>query len=74
VGHDLSPLREPIDVATQTRMFDPGAYLGVEEIAAALDTSADWAIEVHEVRPRPSGAVSTHHVDDVVLRARKHAH
>jgi SAM-dependent methyltransferase len=74
VGHDLSPLREPIDVATQTRMFDPGAFLGVEEIAAALDTNTDWAIEVHEVRPRPSGAVSTHHVDDVVLRARKHAH
>jgi SAM-dependent methyltransferase len=73
VGHDLSPLRESIDVATQTRMFDPGAHLGVEEIAAALDSSPDWAIEVHEVRPRPSGAVSTHHVDDVVLRARKRA-
>jgi thioredoxin reductase/SAM-dependent methyltransferase len=71
VGHDLTPMRGPIDVAEQTRMFDPDAYLGVDEIAAALDESPDWKVEVHEIRPRPTGAASTHHVDDVVLRARR---
>lgn len=71
VGHDLTPIRQPIDVAEQTRMFDPDAYLGVEEIAAALADASDWKIELHETRPRPAGAASTHHVDDVVLRARR---
>jgi thioredoxin reductase/SAM-dependent methyltransferase len=71
VGHDLTPMREPIDAAEQTRMFDPDAYLGVDEIAAALVESPDWKVEVHEMRPRPPGASSAHHVDDVVLRARR---
>lgn len=71
VGHDLTPLREPIDVATQTRMFDPEAYVGVEEIAAAIAATDNWKIEVQETRPRPPGAASGHHVDDVVLRASK---
>ena len=69
VGHDLSPMREPVDPVEQTRMFDPEAYVGVEEVAAALATQDGWTVQVHETRPRPSGAVSTHHVDDVVLRA-----
>jgi thioredoxin reductase/SAM-dependent methyltransferase len=71
VGHDLTPMRETIDVVVQTRMFDPDAYLRVDEIAVALDQSPDWKVEVHETRPRPPGAASTHHVDDVVLRARR---
>jgi SAM-dependent methyltransferase len=71
VGHDLTPMREPIDVGVQTRMFDPDAYLGVDEVAAALDQSPDWKVEVHETRPRPPGAASTDHVHDVVLRARR---
>jgi thioredoxin reductase/SAM-dependent methyltransferase len=69
VGHDLAPVREPLDVTTQTRMYDPEAYVGVDEFAAALDDDASWKVEVHETRPRPPGAASTHHVDDVVLRA-----
>ncbi|GAA4875655.1 bifunctional NAD(P)/FAD-dependent oxidoreductase/class I SAM-dependent methyltransferase [Serinicoccus chungangensis] len=69
VGHDLTPLRDPVDPAEQTRMFDPGAYVGVEEVAAALEAEAGWRVEVWETRPRPAGAASTHHVDDVVLRA-----
>ncbi|WP_299518096.1 bifunctional NAD(P)/FAD-dependent oxidoreductase/class I SAM-dependent methyltransferase [uncultured Serinicoccus sp.] len=69
VGHDLSPLREPVDPAEQTLMFDPGAYVGAEEVAAALEAEAGWRVEVFETRPRPAGATSTHHVDDVVLRA-----
>jgi SAM-dependent methyltransferase len=71
VGHDLSPMREPVDVAQETRMYDPDAYLGVEEIANALAERPEWRIELHETRPRPPGAVTTHHVDDVVLRARR---
>lgn len=70
VHHDLTPLREPVEVATQTRMYDPEAFVGVEEIAAALAADPDtWLIETHETRQRPPGAASTHHVDDVVLRA-----
>lgn len=68
VGHDLTPLHHPVDVSTQTRVFDPGAYVGADEIAAALDDTA-WQIDIHGTRPRPPGAASTHHVDDVVLRA-----
>jgi SAM-dependent methyltransferase len=71
VGHDLTPLLGPFDMSAQTRMFDPGAYVGVEEIAAALREAEDWTIEVEETRDRPAGAASTHHVSDVVLRARK---
>lgn len=69
VGHDLTPLSEPLDVSTQSWMFDPGAYVGVEEIGAALEAGSGWSIEVYETRPRPAGAASTHHVHDVVLRA-----
>ena len=71
VGHDPTPMRQPIDVTQQTRMFDPDAYVGVDELAAALVASSEWKIETHDTRPRPVGAASTHHVDDVVLRARR---
>lgn len=69
VHHDLSPLRHPHDVAEQTRMYDPEAYVGIDQIRAALTASTDWTIEVDETRDRPPGAASTHHVSDVVLRA-----
>jgi SAM-dependent methyltransferase len=71
VAHDLAPMREPVDVAEQTRMFDPDAYVGVEEIAVAVKDDDAWEVEVLETRPRPPGAASSHHVDDVVLRARR---
>ncbi|PJI95264.1 bifunctional NAD(P)/FAD-dependent oxidoreductase/class I SAM-dependent methyltransferase [Luteimicrobium subarcticum] len=72
VHHDLAPLQEPVDVAAQTRTFDPAAFVGVDEIAAALsDDPGTWDVEVHETRTRPPGAATTHHVDDVVLRARR---
>lgn len=71
VAHDLSPLQQPIDVAAQTRMYDPAAYVGIDEIAAAVTADPAWTVEVHETRPRPAGAASTHHVDDVILRARR---
>ncbi|GII77582.1 methyltransferase [Sphaerisporangium rufum] len=74
VHHDLTPLREPADVATQTRMYDPEAFVGVDEVAAALTADpGTWQVEIHETRPRPPGAASTHHVSDVVLRATRRA-
>ena len=74
VHHDLSPMREPVDVATQTRMYDPEAFVGVEEIAAALTADPQaWHIQTQQSRPRPPGAASTHHVADVVLRATRRA-
>ncbi len=72
VGHDLAPMRTPIDTRTHSRLFDADAFVRVDDFVAALDGSPDWDIELHERRPRPAGAASaSHHVDDVVLRARR---
>ncbi len=72
VSHDLAPMRAPIDTSTHSRAFDPDAYVRVEDVAAALAGDSGWDVEVHETRPRPPGAASAqHHVDDVVLRARR---
>ncbi len=71
VSHDLAPMRTPVDVRTQSRPFDPDAYVRVEDVAAVLASSPEWVIERNEKRPRPPGAASGHHVDDVVLRARR---
>jgi thioredoxin reductase len=72
VGHDLEPMRHPIDTTTRSRAFDPDAYVRVDDVAAAITSSPEWDIEVHEKRTRPSGAAAaSHHVDDIVLRARR---
>lgn len=71
VSHDLEPMRAPVDTTRHSRAFDPDAYVRVQDVVAAIDGSPEWTIEAHERRPRPAGAVSTHHVDDVVLRARR---
>lgn len=74
VSHDLAPMRAPVDVRTQSRPFDPDAYVRVEDVAAALASApAEWTVERNEKRPRPPGAASSHHVDDIVLRARRSA-
>jgi thioredoxin reductase/protein-L-isoaspartate O-methyltransferase len=73
VSHDLEPMRAPTDGA-HSRPFDPDAYVRVDDVAAALAGSPGWDVEVYEKRPRPPGAASaSHHVDDVVLRARRRA-
>ncbi len=72
VSHDLEPMRAPIDPHTGSRPHDPDAYVRVEDVVAVLADSPEWEVVVHGKRPRPPGAVSTHHVDDVVLRARRH--
>jgi SAM-dependent methyltransferase len=71
VGHDLEPMRVPIDTREHSRPFDPDAYLQVDDVATTLADSPQWEIEVHEKRPRPAGAASAHHVEDLVLRARR---
>lgn len=74
VSHDLEPMRAPIDTHEHSRPFDPDAYVRLDEVAEALADPAEWEIEVHETRPRPPGAASaSHHVDDMVLRARRRA-
>ena len=74
VGHDLEPMRSSIDTQVHSRAFDPDAYVRVDDFAVALADSPAWDIEVHEKRPRPPGAASAaHHVDDIVLRARRRA-
>ena len=71
VSHDLDPMRAPIDTHTASRAFDPDAYVRVEDLVATIAGSAEWDVEVHERRPRPPGAASSHHVDDIVMRARR---
>jgi hypothetical protein len=74
VSHDLEPLRAPIDTQEHSQAFDPDAFVRLDDLATVLADSSEWEIEVHEKRPRPAGAASaSHHVDDVVLRARHRA-
>jgi thioredoxin reductase/SAM-dependent methyltransferase len=74
VGHDLEPMRAPIDIHEHSRAFDPDAYVRLDDFAAALADAPEWTIQVHEKRPRPPGAATaSHHVEDVVLRARRRA-
>ena len=71
VAHDPAPMRAPIGTAAH-RPFDPDAYLRVDDFATELADSPAWDIEIHEKRPRPAGAASaSHHIDDIVLRARR---
>ena len=55
----------------QDSEFDPADYVWPSMIAALLDD--DWEIELDEQRSRivPDGGAGAHHVDDVVLRARR---
>lgn len=71
VSHDLAPMRAPIDTTIASRPFDPDAFVRVEDVAGAVEGRAEWHIELYERRPRPPGAASAHHVDDIVIRARR---
>ena len=72
VSHDLKPMRAPIDTNEHSRPFDPDAYVRVEDFVTVLADAAAWEIETYEKRRRPPGAASaSHHVDDLVLRARR---
>ena len=70
VSHDI----EAMHAAGGGQAFDPDAYVQVADFAAALADADGWNIDVHEKRTRPLGAASAaHHVEDVVLRARRRA-
>ena len=72
VGHDLEPMRAPIDTHEHSRAFDPDAFVRVDDFVTALADSPKWVIEVNQKRARPQGAAAaSHHVDDIVLRARR---
>ena len=86
VGHDLEPLRTPHDGHGHGdgngpgsghgtgRPFDPDAYVRLEDFADVLGETDGWVVEAQEKRPRPPGsATAHHHVDDLVLRARRTA-
>lgn len=51
--------------------FDPADYVWPTMVSALMDN--DWVIELDEQRPRiaPEGGAGAHHVDDLVLRARR---
>ncbi len=70
VSHDLEPMRAALDTHEHSRPFDPDAYLRVDDFVAALTDAPNWTIEVNDKRDRPHGAAS-HHVSDIVLRARR---
>jgi SAM-dependent methyltransferase len=72
VSHDITPMRRRVDTTVASRVFDPDAYVRVDDVAAMLGDDPDWIIEAHETRARPPGAASaSHHVDDIVFRARR---
>ncbi len=66
VHHDVTHAEHTHDCA-----FDPADYVFPSMVAALLTEA--WQIEVDEQRPRiaPEGGAGAHHVDDVVLRARR---
>lgn len=50
--------------------FNPDDYVQPADVAAVLDQ--DWRLQVLQERPRSvTGGAGSHHVDDVVLRARR---
>ena len=71
VGHDLGAMRQALESGTHAQAFDPDAYVRIDDIAAHLEATPEWTVQVHGARPRPPGATTSHHVNDVVLRARR---
>lgn len=69
ISHDREAMH---DAPHRRRPFDPDAYLQVDDFLAVVKDAPGWTIEVNDKRPRPTGAASAaHHVDDLVLRARR---
>ncbi len=71
VSHDITPMRTPINTRENSRPWDPDAFVRTDDISDILDASSDWTIEHHARHERSAGAAS-HHVHDIVLRARRH--
>jgi hypothetical protein len=74
VGHDLDAMHAQIEAQDHVMPFDPDAYVQIEDFIALLSESREMGHQVSEKRSRPPGSASaSHHVDDVVLRARRRA-
>ncbi|MGB4136939.1 MAG: FAD-dependent oxidoreductase, partial [Microbacterium sp.] len=73
VNHDVRDLRTATSHADPelTRPFDHEAFVTTDDFVTALTASPEWEIDVNERRERPAGAASSHHVHDIVLRARR---
>lgn len=69
VAHDPEPMNQPVNVRENSRVVDHRAHTGTDEIAAVLSADPEWTIDSHRQKARPVGAASTHHVDDIILRA-----
>lgn len=63
VGHDVD------EEHARRHGHDMSEFLGLDEVRASL--AEMFTIEVDEVRLRPNPPAGAHHVDDVVLRARR---
>lgn len=61
VAHELEGVR--------THGFDPADYVQPTDVAALLGD--DWTVVTDEIRPRGIPAGGGHHVEDVILRARR---
>jgi thioredoxin reductase/SAM-dependent methyltransferase len=69
INHDLDAMHDP---QHQHQPFDPDAYVNTDDYTDLLKRTPGWTIEVLEKRPRPPGsATAAHHVEDLVLRARR---
>lgn len=71
VGHDLADLSsQHAGDGNHGHCFDPSNFYQPTEIARLLDE--DWTVLINETRPRTAPAPEgTHHVHDIVLRARR---
>lgn len=69
-GHDMSGWQPESHDHGHDPDFDPRDFYRPDEIAELLDET--WTVLVNETRPRVSPAPEgTHHINDVVLKARK---
>ncbi|MGL4172673.1 MAG: FAD-dependent oxidoreductase [Actinomycetota bacterium] len=72
VSHDVRAMRTQMEQNHHSQPFDPDAYVQVDDFLAPLAAALEWEITLHDKRPRTHGAASAaHHVDDIVLRARR---
>ncbi|WP_313812731.1 bifunctional NAD(P)/FAD-dependent oxidoreductase/class I SAM-dependent methyltransferase [Glutamicibacter sp.] len=73
INHDAQEMSEVLATMDHeiSRPFDHGAFVSTQDFVEALETSPEWEVNINERRERPSGAVSNHHIHDIVLRARR---
>lgn len=73
INHDLEDMRAAMAQAgpESGSAFDPEAFVQIDDLVGAIAERPDWTVEVHQRRERPAGAVSSRHVHDLVLRARR---